>query len=131
MSCSIVDDRQSSRRGGPINDRSCKTMNDLEHAHTGTHAVGTAESIRNLFIPRCDEFTVSVTTGAREARLGRKTARARARGATRVPWHSSFERRVGDGIRGTRSESHEGPPAALRETLDSAHRRLLAQARRR
>jgi hypothetical protein len=50
MSCSIVDDIQSSRRGGPISERSWKTMNDPEHARTGTSAVGrwiqTATSLR-------------------------------------------------------------------------------------
>ena len=39
MSCSIVDDRRSSKRGGPISERSWETMNHSEHAHTGTHAL--------------------------------------------------------------------------------------------
>ena len=35
-----LDDDSSSRRGGPISERSRQTMNDPEHARTGTHAVG-------------------------------------------------------------------------------------------
>src|SRR5438552_13809073 len=40
MSCSIVDDASSSRRGGPISERSWETMDYLEHARTGTSAGG-------------------------------------------------------------------------------------------